>query len=340
MTSLRPLTRLLGRIALLATPLVFVFLLYLVFDPFKTLRHHESFYEPHDPVTKDRDFVSTEEFLRLKSTRPNSFIFGSSRSLAFHCDEWRRYLPDDARPFHFDAWLESVYGVWRKALFLDAEGMELRDVLFVFDNHGFEQTTNSYSHLFMKHPRLSGEPAFVFQAVQAASFYHNLFFLKYLDFRLFGTLRPYMLDAFTANWQRQQRDTNDLVFQGYEDELHAGEDRYYEHHRAEFTERHPSDSLPMLGPPQLAELEETARIFRKHGTRVRVIVSPLYGQARLAASDRAELERLFGKGNVFDFSGKNAFTDNPRNFYESSHYRPHVAVELLRLAYGARAAAN
>lgn len=332
--------RLVGRVAILALPIGLVLCLYFVFDPFKVLRHHATFYPPGDHVGLNRDFVSTEEFLRLESTRPNAYVFGSSRSMAFRCAEWRRYLPPGARPFHFDAWLETVYGVWRKVVFLDAEGMKIEDALVVLETGDFAQASNVYSPLFIKHPRLSGEPAIVFQTLQAGAFFAHLFFVKYLDFETFGQLRPYMLDVFEQYPLRQVRETNDLVFQGYEDELNAGEDAYYARHAATFTEREPYDAPAMFGARQIAELEEVARIFEKHGTRVRIIVSPLYGQGRLAASDRERLERLFGKERVFDFSGKNAITDDVRNYYEISHYRPHVANELLRIAYGAARAAD
>ena len=78
------------------------------------------------------------------------------------------------------------------------------------------------------------------------------------------------------------------------------------------------------------------RTFAKHRTRLRVIVSPLFGQVSLADADRRELEHIFGRDRVFDHSGVNRFTADSRNFYEESHYRPHVARELLELAYAGR----
>lgn len=336
MTPFLPVIRLLVRLAVLATPLALVFFEYLILDPFKVVRPHATYYEPTDRLPINRDFVSTEEFMRQERTRPNAFVFGSSRSLVFRCNEWRRYLPPDARPFHFDAWSESVYGVWRKALFLDAEGMDIKDALLIFDTPDFEHSKNDFQHLFIKHPRVSGESAAVFQALHAAVFYKHLLFFKVVDWNVFGTLRPYMLDVFDPYPLQHLPETNDLIFQGYDDELRAGESAYYERHRAAFTKRIPFDAPAILGKAQTAELEEVARIFQKHRTRVRVIVTPLYGQAKLAPADHDELSRLFGKENVFDFSGTNAYTENVHNYYEASHFRPHVAAELMRIAYGAQ----
>jgi len=45
------------------------------------------------------------------------------------------------------------------------------------------------------------------------------------------------------------------------------------------------------------------------------------------------LEQIFGRENLFNFSGKNKLTESISNFYESSHYRPHVANEIMSIVY-------
>jgi len=40
-----------------------------------------------------------------------------------------------------------------------------------------------------------------------------------------------------------------------------------------------------------------------------------------------------GKKNVYDFSGKNKLTTPIGNYYETSHYRPHVANKIMELIY-------
>jgi hypothetical protein len=319
------------RAAVLALPLAGCLVGYLVCDPFKVLRFHQVFYDS-DPIALNRDFVSTEEFMRAEGTRPNAFIFGSSRSLAFHCEDWQRYLPADARPFHFDAWLESVYGVLHKVEFLDRRGVEIRDALLVLDAAGFDGWKNNYSHMFITHPAVSGESRLAFQALFAGSFFANLFFVKYYDYKLNGTIRPYMLDVFDAKPVRQFGH-NDLLFQAYEDELAQGEDAYYARRRALFVDFVPKTLPPFFGPAQTAELVAIGRILAKQHTRVRVIVGPPYDQATMAAADRALLDEVFGRDNVFDFSGINVFNANHRNYYELSHFRPPVARELMRIAY-------
>lgn len=45
------------------------------------------------------------------------------------------------------------------------------------------------------------------------------------------------------------------------------------------------------------------------------------------------LQTLFGKEKVYDYSGINELTDPIGNFYESSHYRPHVARQIMQEVY-------
>jgi hypothetical protein len=86
-------------------------------------------------------------------------------------------------------------------------------------------------------------------------------------------------------------------------------------------------------PEQRRLLSSMAQIFARHGTRVRVVVSPLYDQIRLHPADLAALREIFGQDNVVDFSGDNPMTSDVRNYYESSHFRPPVARAILSGLY-------
>ena len=59
----------------------------------------------------------------------------------------------------------------------------------------------------------------------------------------------------------------------------------------------------------------------------------MYDQKKLNIEDLSILNALFGKENVFDFSGINQITNNLYNYYETSHYRPHVAKKIIDEIY-------
>ena len=112
----------------LTGPLVAAVIFYLAADPFCVL--HRPLYQPTHAVAIDRDYVSTELYLRQQPTHDyDSFVFGNSRSTAFRCADW---LAAAGRPgghcFHFDAWKESLFGVEAKVRLVDQLGRQLRDV--------------------------------------------------------------------------------------------------------------------------------------------------------------------------------------------------------------------
>jgi hypothetical protein len=81
-------------------------------------------------------------------------------------------------------------------------------------------------------------------------------------------------------------------------------------------------------------LREIRAIFDRHSTDYRIVVSPLYHQVPMNAQDIRMLEEVFSETNVYDFSGVNEFTCDVRNYYETSHYRPTAAREIMCRIYG------
>ena len=63
------------------------------------------------------------------------------------------------------------------------------------------------------------------------------------------------------------------------------------------------------------------------------MISPLYDQVKFNPEDLSVLQEVFGHNQVFDFSGVNEFTTSKYNYYETSHYRPHVANEIMKKVY-------
>ena len=80
-------------------------------------------------------------------------------------------------------------------------------------------------------------------------------------------------------------------------------------------------------------LENIATILKKHDSNAKIVISPLYDQLQLNEKDLAYLKNLFGPNNVYDFSGINRITSDYKNYYENSHYRPHVAKEIMDTIY-------
>lgn len=98
------------------------------------------------------------------------------------------------------------------------------------------------------------------------------------------------------------------------------------------------DSIERIREPILEEksvrlLSDIHRLFVRGNTNYKIVVSPLYDQIKLNPHDKKKLDSIFGENNVFDFSGINEFTKDSLNYYEASHYRPHVAKRLYKIIY-------
>lgn len=322
------------RILVFALPFAAVTGAYVVLDPFKVLYTYERFVS-HNPVSINVDYLSTESYLRHRDERHwDAFLFGSSRTLAFRAEDWMPYL-DDANPLRFNASRESLYGVVRKLELIDAMGDPIRYALVLVDADLLSQVEDSSGHLYVKHPRLSGRPWLDFELLFLRAWFQDFFFVRYLDHRLTGATRPYMRRVINTNRMEIGPAHNDLRLVDQEAWLARDPDAYYAHYRPRFerARHHPHPDGPVIGERQRALLLRMREIFEAHGTRYRIVVSPNFAWPPLAEEDLGVLRRIFGADRVHDFSDRSAITEDPRNYYEQVHFRPHVGRRILAEIY-------
>ena len=84
---------------------------------------------------------------------------------------------------------------------------------------------------------------------------------------------------------------------------------------------------------EIALLNKIQSLFAKHHTNYKIVISPLYDQIPIEEEQLQLLYSIFGKKNIFDFSGKNNLTEPISNYFESSHYKPNVAKIILDSIY-------
>ena len=320
--------QLLRKLGLLLSPLLATVLFYLLFDPFEVLYRYDRYYR--DPAMIYNWDHNHTEVLRLAYPRYrfDSFIFGSSRSKAFTPEAWQRCL-GPARIFHYSALSETLFGVERKLAFLERSGIPVRNCLLVVDGELLARGGNNTGHLFIKHPEISGESRVRFHLTMFQAFMDPRFLFPYLAHKAgFPVTSRLFYDGDGSEYDPLY---GDLSFLKAERKIVADPDRFFASLRHEFylrpAQRAPAP--PVVGPAQERLLANMARILAASEARVTVVISPLYDQIPLNPADVRLLGRLFGSDNVFDYSGSNRFTGETRNYYEPSHFRPHVAQEIL-----------
>lgn len=323
------------KVGIYSSPFLLVVGWFFVENPYRIGPFKPGLYD--DPILYlNREMVCYETHNALKdSVRYDAFIFGSSRSQAYHCDDWAQHLPADAVPFHFDASAESITGTWQKIRYLHRAGTQIRHALLIVDPSFFNTMNwNRPSPAFHTHPLGSGQLTWRYCFAYLRAFLTPDVLMSYFDYQLFGVYRPYM------KWFANRPDYNayldpvtcDLHY-GMEDQIRSDSLTFYSSRRWERPEKErQNEAVP--SEQEMALVSEIARVFEEHGTQVQVIVSPLFDRVRLSEARLALLQRHFGVDRVHDFSGDNEWTAPIGNYYEANHYRPHVARALMHEVYG------
>jgi hypothetical protein len=324
------------------TPLTIVGILYIALDPFKVLYDYESFYDPNANamVTLDQDYVSTTTFIKnSKNINYNSFSFGNSRSIFYQISDWEKHLNENATCYHFDASGEALWAINKKVEYIDKKGTNIENMLLVLDYSTLIQDKPKSGHLGIISPALVDNSNIIgFHKTFFLAFLSPKFFYAFMDYKLSNQFKPYMKRGFLLDDRKRNYDnvTNELRFDYLENMIH--ENKYYTPERLSiFYDRDTTIqrfSQVCILKNQMSILSNILTITKKNNTEIKIIINPLYDQLKLNKKDLEYLKTLFGYENVYDFSGINKFTNDYRNYYETSHYRPHVTSEILSIVYG------
>jgi len=228
--------------------------------------------------------------------------------------------------------------MYKKVKYLDNKNVAINNVLFLIDHSVLKQVRPETSHLLMISPPLENNKNFLsFHFTSLQAFFTPKFLIAYIDFKIRGEVKPYMKKGFLLDDVPIHYDvkTNEVSFPHFERLIDEG--KYYTPERMKvFFDRDTTQqtySPQVIFDAQKQMLQEINDIFRKRNTDFKIIISPLYDQIKLNESDIAYLRSLFGEDRVFDFAGISDITNNIHNFYEESHYRPHVTRKMLESIY-------
>lgn len=315
-------------------PLLFLFFTYLYFDPFKVIKHYNDY--SYSNVIPNKDYISTTMFINnYKKYRYNSFIFGSSRTLAFKPNSWRNYLSTEDSPFIFDASGESVYGIYTKLKYLDSNSIPIHNALILFCRDcSFNNSRNHSGHLFVKHYATSCDNFLSFHSNFFLAFLSPKFLFNYFSFIILGNYKPFMSGYIENRKITYDTITNEVNIIDQENEIIQNPTGYYEKRNDLFYRRvsEKTDTIQRINEKQIIMIKEIKRILEKNNTNYKIVLSPLYEQIKFNHSDFKILKDEFGN-NLYDFSGKNSFTDNKFNYYETSHFRPNVGDSIFKIIY-------
>lgn len=319
-------------------PLVPLIGSYILFDPFKVLWHYENYYVEGDGGSLNRNFVSTMNYLNKKEKYDyDSFILGNSRSLFYFVNDWKKYIAPNSKCYHFSESGGSVNGIYYKLKLIDENNAKIRNALLVFDTYLLSELELDNGYLFATPPALKDNNNFLEFHYEHFMQWTDLKFLWFwLEYRITGEYKSYMDDyiAKGTNYKYYNPVTNEEPLVVQDSLIALG--LYYDKERTnEFRDKQHPSVHPVISKNEaiVERLRDIYAILHKHGTKYKVIISPMYNQEKLNPCDYRVLCDIFGAENVFDFSGINDWTKDYHNYYEPSHYRPTVASDIMRIIY-------
>ena len=324
------------KLILFLSPFLLILISYFIMNPFRVLYAYHPTYISTDGHF-NRDYMSTETYLKNRGRfHFNSFIFGNSKTLAFQCEDWKQHLNPDAIPYHYDASAESIFGIYHKLKFIDKLHDSINNVIILMDNTVLLDTVESSGALFLHHPATIDGSWAKFQLAFITTYFSKAFFLKNLDFQLFKKYRSYMNAAVDPRDIRYDTINNNYYLYGQEVEFQKNPDAYLKNNKKRFKSRGNTymEHESAIQAGQLNLLKKTKALLDKHHTHYQIIVSPIFDQVCFNKKDLKILEDIFGKEYVHDYSGINKYTKDIHNFYESAHYRPVVAHDIMDNIYG------
>lgn len=328
--------RFLARITLFFLPISILIIFIVWIDFFKILGFQD--YYSEQKIVLNREVVTTSTYNYYRETEKfDSFIFGSSRSQAFKCKNWLKHIDSDAKPFHFDSSGEGIWGISKKFEYIDGLGDSIKNVIIILDREALTKISFRKEHLYIPMPCVSGisKKDYYFTFLKASL--DPVLLLAYIDLSITGKWKSYMKSRLkNPKYKHKANPLNCDLWYGYDEEIKSDSVNYYRRlmSRGVFYNRKENQKEPCeVTIKEKSQLLIINEILERHKTNYKIVISPLYDQFPLEKEQLNLLYNIFDKKNIYNFSGKNEFTNSITNYYESSHYKTSVANQIMNIIY-------
>lgn len=306
----------------LGIPLLLVIIIYLLADPFRT----NGKFDLADVNTLNREYLSTELYLKNeKSQQYNSFIFGSSKGCGLNTYKWKSHLPVGSSQFLFQAWGETITGIYQKINFLHKRKVNIDNAIILIDiPTSFSKIQEPTTAIELKHYKLSGRSKLYFHTTLFIEFLKPSEILKAIGEIFQKPENKIDFDTISNDWNKLSR-LNWSKIPKQDSTLNKM--RFGKRPKIE------QQSRPLITPEFEDILNKIAQLLKKCKTDFKIIITPAYNQIGINEADLALIEKIFLKQNVFDFSGKNLFTEDKYNFSDINHFDEIVGWKMLDEIY-------
>lgn len=320
-------------------PALLVVALYLVKDPFHVVRPYKGqVYNPGDTITLTINwgYITVESYKYFDPQEHfDSFIFGSSLSGYYFIKDWQRHLPADARPFHFNASRETLYGMFNKLRYLWRRGVNIKHALLIIEDEMLMRQPMDDDVLFVQHPQTAPNVSWWK--------FHQLYFNAYRHPEVVAYLlcpeamTQRVLDEGYATTDLSDRiePINESYYRWADSVINVNPDAFYTpQHIAHY--QLPLKELPCqpkITPHVNNMLRDIAGLLEKMGTDYQVIIPPHYGYEAISSDDLYAMELVFGPERVHDFSHDPQLGSDLHYYYDDGHLISRECGRLIDSAY-------
>lgn len=319
----------------LGIPVIILFGIFVWTDPFRILKP----FNLKDVDVTNREYLSTELFLYNKnSIHYNSFIFGSSRCCGLNSYRWKQYLDEEAQPFLFQGWSETLTGIEQKFHYLIDDNIPIENALILLDiPSSFAEKQLPKESLSMKHYLFTGVPRFEYNAIQFYNFCQKpSLWIKSIKKTLSNQHIPCNSDTITNDWDAQNRYNYFGIPQ--KDSLKQCSDMTRITFFAELKTKSLIDvqiSEPLINHDFRIQLENIKSMLDKQNTDYHIIITPaiVYTNPIVNKEDLQVLQQIFGADRVHDYSQISELTTNIHNYTDPNHFGQYVGYYILKDIY-------
>ena len=321
------------------SPVLLLVAFYVAKDPFHVVKPYKGqVYNPGDTIslTINWGHVTVESYKYFDPQGHfDSFIFGSSLSGYYRIKDWAPYLPADARPFHFNASRETLYGILNKLHWLTNRGVTIKNALIIMEDEMLMRRPLDSDVLFVQHPSTAREVSWW----KFHQLYFNAFRRPELVAYLLcpGPMTQRVLDEGYATTDITSRiePINEGYYAWADSVIAVNPDEFF---TPEHVKRYslPLKELPCpekIDPTVSALLAEIYHVLESQGTDYHIIIPPHYGYEAIDSRDLFKLERIFGQSRVHDYSHDPKLGTDLHYYYDDGHLIAQECARLIDSAY-------
>ena len=322
-------------------PVLLLVAFYIVKDPFHVVKPYKGqVYNPDDTISLSINwgYITVESYKYFDPKEHfDSFIFGSSLSWYYLIKDWQRHLPKGARPTHFNALRETLYGIDNKLRYLEQRDVKIKHALLIMEDEMLMRRTLDNDVLFVQHPETTREVSWWR--------FHQLYFNAYRHPEVVayllcpGPMTQCVLDKGFATTDVSDRDEriNESYYHWADSVIDANPSEFFTpEHVARYTL--PLKELPCrpkINDQVLSLLQDIASILKRQGTDYQIIIPPHYGYEAINSEDLYLMELVFGAERVHDYSHDPELGSDVHYYYDDGHLISRECGHLIDSAYNA-----